>query len=118
MRIVIPVDDNQKDMCLVFARTPMFLVYDDEDDSYTYIDNEAKDAEGGAGVKAAQIVVDNDADILISFRCGENANEVFKMADVKVYKAVSNIAKENIEMFKRHELEELTKFHGGYHGIR
>ena len=118
MRIMIPVDENKNDVCASFGRAPFFLIYNDENNEYRYIENEAAEAEGGAGVKAAQIVVDNEADILITIRCGENANEVFKLAGVKIYKSTVADAKENIALFKENKLAELTKFHAGYHGIR
>ena len=118
MRIIIPVDENKVDVCPSFGRTPLFMLYDCETKEYSYIENEAANAEGGAGVKAAQIVVDSGSEVLLTIRCGENANEVFKAAGVKVYKTASNIAKENIELYLSNKLEELTKFHAGYHGIR
>lgn len=118
MKIIVPVDENKVDVCPSFGRTPLFMLYDVDSQTSSYIVNEAADAEGGAGVKAAQVVVDSEADVLLTIRCGENANEVFKAAGIKVYKTISNIAKENVELYLNNKLEELTKFHAGYHGIR
>lgn len=118
MKVMIPVDENKTDVCPTFGRAPLFLLYNDESNEYSYVVNTAAESAGGAGVKAAQLVVDNGADALITIRCGENANAVFKMADVKIYKATSLIAQDNIALLKENKLEILTKFHAGYHGVR
>ena len=53
-----------------------------------------------------------------SVRCGENAGNVFKAAEMKIYKSQVEDARENIELLKEEKLSELTKFHAGFHGIQ
>ena len=62
--------------------------------------------------------MDRKAGTLITVRCGENAAEVFKAADMKIYKAEGKTAAENLQALQEGKLAELTKFHAGYHGIR
>ena len=86
MKIAIPLDENKKDVCVSFARAPYFMVCDGNEDAVEIIENPAAEAEGGAGLKAAQFVLDSGADTVITVRCGENAGNVFKAAEIKVYK--------------------------------
>ena len=118
MKIAIPVDENKKDICVSFGRTPFFLIHDAQTNTTAYIANPAAEAAGGAGLKAAQAVVDQEADILITVRCGENAAEVLKAAEIAIYKSEGTDAEENIRAFKEGRLAELTHFHAGYQGIR
>ena len=118
MKIAIPLDENKKDVCVSFARAPYFMVCDGNEGAVEIIENPAAEAEGGAGLKAAQFVLDSGADTVITVRCGENAGNVFKAAEVKVYKSQVEDARENVKLLKEEKLSELTKFHAGFHGIQ
>ncbi len=116
MRIAIPLDENKKDVCIVFARAPYFLIRDGNED--IVMENPAAAAHGGAGLQAAQFLVDQGINALITVRCGENAAEVFEAAEIKVYKSVDVNAAENLAALEEGKLSELTEFHSGYHGIQ
>lgn len=116
MKIAIPLDENKKDVCPVLARAPYFLFW--ANGTETIAPNPAATAEGGAGVKAAQFLVDSHIGALITPRCGENAAEVFKLADINLYKSANKAAADDLAAYEAGELERLTEFHGGYHGIR
>ena len=78
MKIAIPVDNASINttICISFGRTPYFLIYDTETKEAVFLDNSAAASQGGAGIKAAQTIVDSKAEALITPRCGENAAEV------------------------------------------
>lgn len=116
MKIAIPLDENKKDVCIVLARAPFFLFRENGTD--TIVDNPAAMAQGGAGMQAAQFLVDHGVDTLITVRCGENAAEVFQAAGIKIYKSVHKAAADDLAALEEGALEELTQFHGGYHGIQ
>ena len=116
MKIAIPVDETKSNVCVSFARAPFFLF--EEEGNVEILENEAAQAQGGAGLKAAQFLVDQNADVLITVRCGENAAKVLKMAEMEVYKSQGDNALEQVSMLKEGKLEKLTKFHAGYHGLR
>ena len=73
MRIAVPVEENEKEICPSFGRTPLFYIFDTETNSGTLIENDAMNAPGGAGIKAAQTVIDAKAEVVLVPRCGENA---------------------------------------------
>ena len=118
MIIALPMDENKKDICVSFGRCPFFLFSDSESGKQEFKVNPAAEATGGAGITAAQAVVDGGADALITVRCGENAAEVFKAANVKIYKSEGPDAQDNLRALADGKLSELTHFHAGYHGIK
>jgi predicted Fe-Mo cluster-binding NifX family protein len=117
MKIVIPVDENNTDtgVCISFGRTPYFLIYDTDTKQSDFLDNSAAASQGGAGIKAAQSLVDSQAAVLLTPRCGENAAEVLKAADIKMYKTIAGTVKDNIDAFLSGKLTLLDETHPGFH---
>ncbi len=117
MKIAIPVDDKSLDtnVCISFGRTPYFLIYDTNSNEEAYLDNSAAASQGGAGIKAAQAIVDTGSSILLTPRCGENAAEVLNAAEIKMYKTVEGSARENITAFVEGKLSLLSETHPGFH---
>lgn len=114
MKIAIPLDENRQDTCIVLARAPYFLLREDGKD--TVVENPAAQAHGGAGIQAAQFLVDQGVDVLVTVRCGQNAADVFKAAGMKLYKSVNKAAADDLAALEEGGLRELTEFHGGFHG--
>ena len=116
MRIAIPLDENKQDVCIVLARAPYFLFWEDGKD--TILENPAAQSHGGAGIQAAQFLVDNGVNVLITVHCGQNAADVFKAAGMKIYKSANKAAADDLTALEDGKLSELTEFHGGFHGGR
>ena len=117
MKIVIPAEekDMQTNVCPSFGRTPYFLLYDTETKVELYLDNSAAAASGGAGIKAAQAIIDSGATAVLTPRCGENAAEVLKAAEIKLYKTADGTLAQNVALFMQNELPELLEIHAGFH---
>lgn len=118
MKVIIPLDEDQKVICPVFGRAPYFGIFDTEQETLEIKENPAAQAQGGAGLEAAQFVLDCHADVLITPRCGKNSAEAFQEAEVKIYKSEGSDARENLNAFQNGKLALLDHFHGGYQGIR
>lgn len=116
MRIALPVEENEKTICPSFGRTPLFYIYDTETKESKAIDNSAIAAQGGAGIKAAQAIVDEKVEALLTPRCGENAAVVLQSANIKLYKTEGDSVEANIQAFAEGKLAELTDIHPGFHG--
>lgn len=118
MKLAIPVDqaDMKSDVCVSFGRAPYFLIYDTDTKESEFIDNAAAASAGGAGIKAAQVIVDHKAAVLLTPRCGQNAVDVLEGGDVKLYKTVKPSVQENIDAFEKGELSLLDEAHPGLHG--
>jgi predicted Fe-Mo cluster-binding NifX family protein len=117
MRIAIPVDEKSMEtsVCQSFGRTPYFLIYDTESKDRIYLDNSAAASQGGAGIKAAQTIVDNNVSALITPRCGENAASVIKAANISIYKTLNDSVMENIDALNTGRLSLLVDIHAGFH---
>ena len=117
MKIAIPATANNIDseVCPSFGRTEFFLIYNTNDKSNYFLDNSAAASQGGAGIKAAQILVDEHVDVLITPRCGENAASVLLEANIAIYKAAGNNLKDNISACEQGKLEMLNEIHPGLH---
>jgi predicted Fe-Mo cluster-binding NifX family protein len=120
MKIAIPVDEKtlESNVCASFGRTPYFLIYDIETKESIFIDNSAAASTGGAGIKAAQTIVDNKVNALLTPRCGQNAADVIKSADIKIFKTASASVKDNIAAYIDGKLPLLDEIHAGFHGHR
>ena len=116
MKVIIPVDEARPDspVCVSFGRAPYFLLC--EGGKTEFVDNPGAQAEGGAGLKAAQAAADSGADALVTVRCGENAAQVLKAAGMAIYKAAEGSALDNAAALEAGGLEELTRFHAGFVG--
>ncbi len=118
MKIALPVEEKTLDtpVCVSFGRTPLFVLFNTENGEFEFIDNStAAASQGGAGIKAAQLLADKGAEAVITIRCGENAAEVLNPAEIALYKAVDGTAHDNIEKFKLGELSPLNQIHKGLH---
>lgn len=117
MKIAIPVDENkiESNVSFSFGRTTSFLIYDVESKKCLFLDNSAQTNVGGAGIKASQVLVDNKINILLTPRCGENAEAVLTAGDIKIYKTKYETAKENIDAYLKGDLAILGTIHSGFH---
>lgn len=118
MKIAVPSTGNTLDsqMSQSFGRTQFFIIADPDTMEYSVIENTAADAPGGAGIKAAQLIVDSGAKVVIAMHCGQNAANVLKPAGVKLMKGIPGTIEDQIKAYKQGMLKELTQIHPGYHG--
>lgn len=118
MRIGIPAEikDIKGPVSNNFGRTQYYFIYDDSSEHFEFILNSAAQSQGGAGVKAAQTVVDSKADVLITPQLGENAAAVLKAAKIVIYKCEEGSLLDNIKLLKDGQLSLLSDIHQGYHG--
>jgi len=118
MKILVPVDNPifEGNVCVSFARAPYFLIYDEANQEKKFIKNSAADSQGGAGIKAGQLVIDSGASVLLTPRIGENAAQVIKSAGIKIYKTIGESIEKSLQAYLNNELAELDDVHPGFHG--
>ncbi|NLX18032.1 MAG: dinitrogenase iron-molybdenum cofactor biosynthesis protein [Desulfobulbus sp.] len=118
MKIAIPVSSKEQDGAVAasFGRAAYFLVHDETTGLQTILENPAAQNTGGAGIQAAQVLVDSGVGTLLTPQCGNNAAKVLHTAGLKLYKTDSNLsARDNLKAFQQNTLEELVEIHAGYH---
>lgn len=117
MKLIVPVESKSMEapVCPSYGRAPFYAMFDTENGGCEFLDNSAAASQGGAGIKAAQMLVDSGAAALITYRCGENAAQVLSAAEIKMYKAQDGSVADNIAKFKEGKLSLLTEIHPGFH---
>ncbi|MEJ2744510.1 MAG: NifB/NifX family molybdenum-iron cluster-binding protein [bacterium] len=82
-----------------FGRCRYFLFIDTDNMRVESVPNGAREAAGGAGIQAAQLVVEKGAQAVITGTVGPNADAVLKQANVPVYRSAGTVSMV-IEKFK------------------
>lgn len=115
MKIVVTSDglDLEAPASLIFGRCSTFVVVDIETMSFEAIPNPAIDAAGGAGIQAAQLVVDKGAKAVISGSVGPNAFGVLSAAGVQVYAFGGGMVREAVDAYKAGNLSAISGAIGG-----
>ncbi len=91
-----------------FGRAKYIIVYNTEDSSFKTNDNsENLNASQGAGVQAAQSVVDLDVECLITGNCGPKAFRVLNAGEVKIFTSSNQTVEDAIKLLLDQKLEEL-----------
>jgi len=87
MKIVISANGADLDAPAspVFGRCPTYVFVDTETMDFEAVENPAITAAGGAGIQAAQFVVERGAQAVVTGNVGPNAFNVFQSAGVAVY---------------------------------
>lgn len=117
MKVIVPANEStlKGGICVSFGRAPYFLVLDTQSDVIKCVENPGAASSGGAGIKAAQAVVDENVEAILVPRIGKNASEVLDAAQIRIYRSVSGNILENLEAYKSHKLEILKDIHPGFH---
>ncbi len=117
MKILMPVNGEnlESGICVSFGRAPYFMIWDTDQNSGEYVENPGASSSGGAGIKAAQAVVDQKSDVLIVPRIGKNASDVIDAAKIKIYKTNNENITRTIEQMVSANLDLLTDIHPGFH---
>ncbi len=117
MIVAVPAEEQKLDspLCVSFGRAPYYCIFDTEKQKSSFIANEAAQSPGGAGIQAAQDLVDAKITTLITFRLGENAAKVLHAANVTLLKALNLSIADNINALQENKLAELDAIHAGFH---
>ena len=87
MRIVVTANGTNLDAPTspIFGRCPVFVFVDTETMAFEPVENPALDSAHGAGIQAAQFIVEQGAQALVTGQVGPNAYDVLQAAGVGVY---------------------------------
>jgi predicted Fe-Mo cluster-binding NifX family protein len=89
-----------------FGRSQYFVIVDSDTMAFESLPNEAMNAAGGAGIQAAQAMVNKGVDAVISGNMGPNAFQVLSTAGVKIATGAYGTVKDAVEMYKSGKLSE------------
>lgn len=109
MRIVVSAQGDTLDAPAspVFGRCPMYVFVDTETMQFEAVPNPAIDQGGGAGVQAAQFVVERGAQAVLTGNLGPNAFGVLQAAGAACYLAPEGTVRQAVEAFKAGQLQPM-----------
>ena len=93
---------------LRFGRAAVFMIVETKTMEYEAVKNEGAASSGGAGVSAAQLIVNQDVQAVITGNVGPNAMNVLKAANIEILKGSAVSVKENVEQFKKGLLDKIS----------
>lgn len=119
MRVVIPANGADLDAPTspIFGRSPLFILVNPETLDFEALPNPALDAPGGAGVQAAQTVLQHGVGAVIAPSLGPNAFRVIQAASIPVYRMEGATVREVIEAYNAGQLAPLESPGADHVGI-
>ncbi|MGQ9514490.1 MAG: NifB/NifX family molybdenum-iron cluster-binding protein [Thermoproteota archaeon] len=91
-----------------FGRCQCFLIVDTDTMSFEVISNSSAGAMSGAGIQAAQEVVNRGVGAVITGSVGPNAYQVLSSAGIRIFVGAFGTVRDAVGRFKRGELSEAT----------
>jgi predicted Fe-Mo cluster-binding NifX family protein len=93
-----------------FGRAAFFIIYDTETKQVRFLENsQSLNTPAGAGIQAAQKIIDAGAQALLTGHCGPNAFRALDAAGVTIYINVSGLVQDAIQDFNKGKLEKAEK---------
>jgi predicted Fe-Mo cluster-binding NifX family protein len=115
MKIGLPSNGNNLSdpFAPIFGRCSYFVIYDSRNNKVvTSYPNGAQNATGGAGIQAAQSMINNQVEVVIAPQLGPNAWNVLQGAGIKIYMGIMGTLQQNIDAFLAGQLNEMTAARG------
>jgi len=92
----------------IFGRCPIYLLVDTETMLFEAMPNPAMNQGGGAGIQAAQFVVNQGAQAVLSGNLGPNAFDVLEAAGIPVYLVPEGTVGQAVEAFKAGHIQRMS----------
>ncbi len=110
MRIVVSAQGENLDAPAspVFGRCPTYVFVHTETMEFEAVPNPAMSQGGGAGIQAAQFVVERGAQAVLTGNLGPNAFDVLRAAGIPGYLVPEGTVSQAVEAFKANRLQSMV----------
>ena len=117
MKIAITANENNLDSTIDtrFGRCNFFLIVDTVTMSFESISNESAKTSGGAGIQAAQRIVNTGCKAVLTGNIGPNAFKIFDSTGIKVFTGLNGPIKEALINYKNGKIKETKSPNVGSH---
>ena len=105
--------DPDAQVNLRFGRCRYFVLVDDKEESFEFLDNQAAALSGGAGLQAAQMIADADVKTVITGNVGPNAINVLKAAGIHAYHCGPGTVRKALKKYQDGSLQETSGYKVG-----
>ena len=93
-----------------FGRAAYFIVYDSDKQDYTAVSNSINSqAAQGAGIQAAQTVVNHEANMVVSGNIGPKAFAALKAAGIRIVTWSDGSVEQAVKLVLENKLQELDQ---------
>lgn len=77
-------DNLNSNLSEKFGRCPYFIIYNTEDKSFISLQNEGINLQSAAGPKAAETIINENVDVLLTGHIGDKAENVLQRSKIKL----------------------------------
>lgn len=92
-----------------FGRCAYFLITNENGSDVHLVENKAATQGSGAGVQAAQLVIDNQVSVVLTGNVGPKAMALLRSANIEIYMGTSGTARAALEDFKAGKLNRISE---------
>ncbi len=107
------IENKEKDSFLDsrFGRAGGFIIYDTENEGWNWLDNKQNtDSPSGAGIQAAQLMVNAEVNVFIGAHLGPKAFKVLNEAGIALFLGEPGVSlDDNLKKYNKGLLNELKK---------
>lgn len=102
MIIALSASGSEKEFVLDtrLGRCPTYAFYNDEKDIWSFMPNPGAVQDSGAGIKAAQFLIEQNTDVLLTGEMGPKAARILNSTKIKVYSLSEVPLKEAIKLYQ------------------
>ncbi len=100
-----------------FGRCSYFVICDSEANLYHAVPNNGLTSPHGAGVAAAQQIIDEKADVVVTGNIGPNAMELIQAAGMIIYEISDGTVERAVELCRNDKLDKISQPVPAHSGI-
>jgi predicted Fe-Mo cluster-binding NifX family protein len=102
-----------------FGRCPYYVIVETENMQFEAVSNESGNVAHGAGIQAAQTVVGEEVQVVLTGNMGPNAYQALSAAKIKVVTGATGTVQEAVMLYKSGKLKETSSPNvNGHLGVR
>ena len=99
-----------------FGRCAYFVVVDETGNLVKAVSNSSLNSPQGAGIAAAQLLINNQVDTVLTGRMGPKAMKPLQAAGIDIYTGISGTVEQTLDLFFKGSLTQLETANSPKHG--
>jgi predicted Fe-Mo cluster-binding NifX family protein len=100
-----------------FGRCQSFWIYDTETEKEELLANPGLNAQGGAGIKSAQEMIDAKVDVIVTGHLGPNAFKILDKSGIELLESEPLETMQIVENYKANKCVKITTNGPAHHGM-
>ncbi len=88
-----------------FGRCPGYVLFNEETEAVSYLENQAASMSSGAGIQAAQAVAGSGAEVVLTGQVGPKAYQTLSAAGIKIVPGATGTVGEALMRYRKGDLQ-------------